>query len=325
MKTQVSIIIPTYNHAKYLPDAIKSCLAQTYPDIEIIVVDDDSTDNTREVVARYSQVTYIHQPNQGPATARNTGWRQSRGAYLQFLDADDLLLPTKIEKCMAVFDSHPEIGVVYTESEIRSADLKQTYPIDQVGGHGLETLSLRSIILRTWPFFPPHGPLIDRRRIEQVGGFDESLRHADDWLMWVSLAAYGVTFYRVPEALVIHRKLSGSYSSHSLDMARERVRIAEKFRTLPIPATTVDIDAVIADRYAVLALNLWRSGKRSEARQHYRHAIALTQQGRFSRKVLVLFSYMLPANMAHILLNGLLRLRGVGKQADASQRETSNS
>src|SRR5437867_478455 len=100
----VVIIIPCYNQAVYLPDAIEICLAQTYKDYQIIVVDDGSTDSTRETAAGFPQVTYLHQPNRGQAAARNTGWKTIRSRYVQFLDADDLLLPTKIERCVQALD-----------------------------------------------------------------------------------------------------------------------------------------------------------------------------------------------------------------------------
>ena len=90
----VSVVIPCYNQAHFLGEAIESVLAQTYPHLEIVVVDDGSTDNTGEVAARYPGVRYVRQENQGLAAARNTGLRHSSGDYLVFLDADDRLLAT---------------------------------------------------------------------------------------------------------------------------------------------------------------------------------------------------------------------------------------
>src|SRR5262245_20604446 len=89
----VSVIIPCYNHAHYLGEAIESVLAQTVQDFEIIVVDDGSTDSTADVAARYPRVRYVRQNNQGLSAARNTGIKHGLGRFLVFLDADDLLLP----------------------------------------------------------------------------------------------------------------------------------------------------------------------------------------------------------------------------------------
>ena len=120
MSPLVSIIIPCYNKAQYLGETLESVAAQTYPNIEVIVVDDDSPDNTKEVVDRYLQqmgnLNYLHQLNQGPSAARNNGIRASRGKYVMALDADDLLSPTYVEKCAYCLENHPETKLVYTKA-----------------------------------------------------------------------------------------------------------------------------------------------------------------------------------------------------------------
>jgi len=108
----VSVIIPCYNQAHFLDEAIESVLTQTYPNREIIVVDDGSTDNTAEVAGRYSAVRHIYQENAGPSAARNTGVTKSRGEYLVFLDADDRLLPEALEIGVDCLRQHPECAFV---------------------------------------------------------------------------------------------------------------------------------------------------------------------------------------------------------------------
>src|SRR5215212_9805350 len=108
----VSIIIPCYNQAYFLGEAIDSILAQGYPHFEIVVVDDGSTDNTAEVAARYLEVRCIRQDNRGQASARNTGLHQSRGSYLVFLDADDRLLPSALQEHLECMKEHPERAFV---------------------------------------------------------------------------------------------------------------------------------------------------------------------------------------------------------------------
>src|ERR687898_3616338 len=103
----VSVVIPCYNQARFLGEAIESVLAQSYPHFEVIVVDDGSTDNTSEVAASYAGVRYIRQENQGLAGARNAGIRRSRGSYLVFLDADDRLLADALEAGLASLEEHP--------------------------------------------------------------------------------------------------------------------------------------------------------------------------------------------------------------------------
>src|SRR5688500_2053614 len=96
-KGLVSVVIPCYNHGAYLPEAVASVQSQNYPSLEIIVIDDGSTDNTKAVAAGLTGITYFYQPNQGLSAARNAGIRHSKGEFLLFLDADDWLLPEAIE------------------------------------------------------------------------------------------------------------------------------------------------------------------------------------------------------------------------------------
>ena len=116
MDSIVSIIIPCYNKAQFLGETLDSVAVQSYPNIEVVVVDDDSPDNTREVVEIYkgkmTNLVYIHQANQGPSAARNNGIRASRGEYVMALDADDRLAPTYVERCVKYLENHPECKLV---------------------------------------------------------------------------------------------------------------------------------------------------------------------------------------------------------------------
>lgn len=112
----VSVIIPTYNRADMVTDAVKSVLAQTVDDVEVIVVDDGSTDDTAKVLAPFmDRIVYLRTENQGTAGARNTGMRAARGDYIAYLDSDDLYRPFKLALQCGLLDQHPEVGMVYTE------------------------------------------------------------------------------------------------------------------------------------------------------------------------------------------------------------------
>jgi len=114
----VSVIIPSYNCARYVEEAIESVLNQTYNYLEIIVVDDGSTDNTREVLKEYignGQIKYVYQENQGPGAARNTGIKCAKGDYIAFLDSDDTLTENSIEKRMNLIIRSPEVGLVFSD------------------------------------------------------------------------------------------------------------------------------------------------------------------------------------------------------------------
>src|SRR6185369_7655534 len=111
-----TIIIPTYNHATYIERSVQCALDQTYPNVEIIVVDDGSTDDTQTRLERFgSRIVYQRKENGGLGAARNTGIKLSSGEYLQFLDADDSIAPEKLEKQVAILESQSEIAVVYSD------------------------------------------------------------------------------------------------------------------------------------------------------------------------------------------------------------------
>ena len=121
----ISVIITCYNHAKYLPEAIESVLAQSYKEIEIIVVDDGSTDHTRQVCERYPVVKYIYQHNQGLSAARNTGIDHSSGDYLVFLDADDWFLPGALQTNYSYLSQNNKLAFVSGSFEV--VYIYQTY------------------------------------------------------------------------------------------------------------------------------------------------------------------------------------------------------
>src|SRR5436305_4940478 len=118
MKT-VSVIIPAYNYARYIAEAIDGALAQTHAPLEVIVVDDESTDDTPRVLAGYGdRIRTIRQPNGGAAAARNTGMAAARGEYVAFLDADDVWLPRKLELQLQRFEADPDLGLVHCAMEV---------------------------------------------------------------------------------------------------------------------------------------------------------------------------------------------------------------
>ncbi len=116
----VSVIIPAYNSAKHIDECLQSVFNQTYSRTEIVVVDDGSVDSTREVLAPYiwqGKIKYLYQANQGPAAARNLALRNSIGEFVAFVDADDVWLPQKLEKQIAILTNNEEVGMVYSDSE----------------------------------------------------------------------------------------------------------------------------------------------------------------------------------------------------------------
>jgi glycosyltransferase involved in cell wall biosynthesis len=207
-----SIVIPCHNHGRYLNEAIESALTQTYRPIEVIVVDDGSTDNSAEVAGRYP-VTLVTQKNQGAGAALNHGIRVARGQYLVRLDADDKLHPAFVERCIQVLEEHAEPAFVYTWVILFGArdGIFLSKPYD------LCRLKLGNYI--------PGAAVIRREAIRAVGGFDTSLTWLEDWDLWLSLAEKSLFGRLLPELLLYYRQHEGGgRNAPSPRIARATVR-----------------------------------------------------------------------------------------------------
>jgi glycosyltransferase involved in cell wall biosynthesis len=215
----VSVVIPTYNCARFIGDALASVLAQTYRDFEVVLVDDGSTDDTRLRAESFPpNVKYLYQANRGPATARNTGIQHSCGEYIAFLDADDIWLPRKLERQVEAFEMGTGSDVVYTwwrwinEAGVPLPEVHK--PTHQ--GNVLEKLMRGCFIL-------PSIVMMRRTCFEQAGFFDTRLRHSDDWDILLRIAAQGYQFTFIPEVLVgkrVHEYNLSSEASKSLEDSR---------------------------------------------------------------------------------------------------------
>jgi glycosyltransferase involved in cell wall biosynthesis len=180
---KVSVIIPTYNRAHLVGDSIRSVLAQTYPNIELIVVDDGSTDDTAAVIAAIpdERLRYIRQPNRGRSSARNHALSLATGRYITFLDSDDLYLPDKIEVQVAYLQNHPGTGMVYTSAHCIDQEgtmLEHKY-LATVSGCIYESIAFFTPVTITLPTVMTYRAIID-----QVGGFDENMYRFEDTDMW---------------------------------------------------------------------------------------------------------------------------------------------
>jgi glycosyltransferase involved in cell wall biosynthesis len=141
-KPLVSVVIPCYNHARFLSEAIESVLRQEYRPLEIVVIDDGSTDHTAQVAARYPSVRYRYQPNAGLAAARNTGISESRGSYVLFLDADDLLCAGALGSAVDVILQNPGCGFVYGDFRAIDKNGAVLDTFDRPSGHRDDYLGL---------------------------------------------------------------------------------------------------------------------------------------------------------------------------------------
>lgn len=207
---QVSVVIPTYNSARFVPTAVESALAQTHQDFELIVVDDGSTDATREVLAPYrDRLTYIYRENQERSAARNTGIRAATGEYVAFLDADDAWLSDKLERQVSVLAEHPEAVLVYGQAVYMDIDGNDvSFRGQHMCGHVTPALQVedlsRALIAGNVVYGGGSMPLVRRSALDSAGWFDESLCYPEDWDLWVRLSHLGPFAY-IPKPLVRYR------------------------------------------------------------------------------------------------------------------------
>jgi glycosyltransferase involved in cell wall biosynthesis len=271
---KVSVIIPAYNCAAYLAQAIESVLTQSLSDYEVIVIDDASPDDTAEVAASFAnQILYLRNDlNRGVSFSRNRGTAASTGEYLVFLDADDVLLRDKLASQVQFLDTHPEFGVAYSDAAfcdeagqdwgIRFSEVRSPH-----SGNVLEAMCWNN-------FFPIHAAMVRRRCLDTVGWFEETYQPNEDWHLWLRLA--GLTLfhyesrvlckYRVHQRNVTHDRCAMSRAN-----ARVRLWLIHSPLFLRISQRT--------QQYCCLScgVSLAKTGNMARARQTLRQAIRLRQ------------------------------------------------
>ena len=220
----VSIIIPNYNHAQYVGDAIWSVLTQEYRNFEIIVVDDGSTDNSREVITQFGdKVQYIHQKNAGLSAARNTGIKASKGVLIGVLDADDMYESIFLSTLVVTLQENPDADGVYCGYQF--VDHKNNL-LPQIEARPVDHDKLYDALL-DGNFFVPESIFLRRYVYDNVGLFDETLRACEDWDVWLRVTKK----YKIvhsPNILTRHRILPGSMSTDPQRMLTYRLAVLKK-------------------------------------------------------------------------------------------------
>lgn len=220
----VSVIIPNYNHARFLGDAIRSVLEQTYRPVEIIVVDDGSTDNSGEVAAGFGeQIRYIYQTNAGLSAARNTGLRAAKGSLIGVLDADDMYEPMFLDTLVNALKFDPDADGVYCGYQFVD---ETNNLLPQVENRPVPSADLFTALL-DGNFFVPESVFLRRYVYDDIGFFDESLRACEDWDVWLR-AAKKFRLIHSPHILTRHRVLAGSMSTDPLRMLTNRLAVLKK-------------------------------------------------------------------------------------------------
>jgi glycosyltransferase involved in cell wall biosynthesis len=227
----VTIIVPAYNVAPYIGEALASVMTQTRCDYEVIVVNDGSTDDLEAAIAAFrTRIVYIRQENGGVSAARNAALRVARGRYITLLDGDDVWMPDYLERLLGRLEADPSIdvihpnAVVFGEPRLAGKLIQDMYP-------PREPITFERLLTRECMVF---GSLIFKRElIDRVGMFDEGLRYGEDFDMWLRMARLGYRFALTREPLVRYRRRAGSSSTAEVAMARAVVTAYEKILHSP--------------------------------------------------------------------------------------------
>ncbi|HVI11161.1 MAG TPA: glycosyltransferase [Candidatus Binatia bacterium] len=202
---RITALIPTYNCERYICETVESVLAQTLPAHEVIVVDDGSTDDTQQALARYgTRIRYVRQANAGPPAARNNGIALATGDLIALLDSDDLWLPNKLERQMRYLDQHPRCGLVYSdmktfdETGVIEESVKVSRNLTLPSGHIFPQMFAETL-------FQTSAVLLRKTCIDHVGGFDTSLRMGDDYEFFLRISRHYELGY-IDEPLVLYRQ-----------------------------------------------------------------------------------------------------------------------
>jgi glycosyltransferase involved in cell wall biosynthesis len=322
---RVSAVIPTYNSAKYIRDAVESVLAQTYPVYEVLVVDDGSTDGTEELFKGYgNRIRYIRQANAGPPVARNTGLAQAAGDWIALLDSDDLWTPQKIERQVAYLESHPACGLVYTDmktfddSGIIEESVKISRNLRLPSGNIFPQMFAETL-------FQTSAVLIRKSCIDRVGGFDTELRMGDDYELFLRISRHYELGY-VDEPLVLYRQHAtqgtrtwGKQLHHGVPWEFLVLKkIVDRYPEMVQELGRNVVYRRLAKPYAALAYACVAEGDHATARQLLRGALRYWPTNT---------SYLRYYLMTFLTPNAVTGLRSLGEKrrtvdADAAERAT---
>jgi len=250
---KVSVVIPCHNHGDYLRSALESVLAQNYSNLEILVVDDGSSDHTRQVVAEFPHVNYIRQCHSGCSVARNNGIKRSDGDLIAFLDADDLWLPGKLHAQVKHLMKNPDYGLVYSPIRVlnNSSGVVKWRPKLYARHATLEKLLVSNTISTSTV-------LVRRSCFEKVGLFDPDLGEFQDWEMWLRIASFfnvGV----VRKSLAVYRQYRSPLERNVRAVLGNQLVVIKKIREftegreVKVPLSI--FDQAVALRYIQMSLN----------------------------------------------------------------------
>jgi glycosyltransferase involved in cell wall biosynthesis len=264
-KRQVSVIIPTFNRAAMLKEAVDSVLAQDFRDFELIVVDDGSTDHTLEILNAYQEdITLLHQRNQGVSRARNAGIKAASGSLVAFLDSDDLWLPQKLARQVDFFNANPEAQICQTE-EIW---LRNNVRVNPKKRHKKPSGMIFEPSLNLC-LVSPSAAMIRQSLFDKVGLFDESLPACEDYDLWLRISCrYPV--YLIETPLIIKRGGHADQLSRLPRLDKFRIQAITKIMASNLLSSAQYRAAVkvLKEKCAIYAAGCRKRGRLDEAAQY---------------------------------------------------------
>ena len=298
---RVSVIIPVFNAARTIEQAVESVCAQTFTDFEIVAVDDGSTDGSIEVLERYRDaIKILQQENRGPSAARNLGIANSSGEYLGFLDADDWWKPEFLAGMVAALARHPHCVMAYCDLQLVDS-LGKPFQTSLMAVRENRPPTVQDMLQSLWPIMPS-GAVIRRGALEAVGGYPEALRAFEDVYLWLLLREKGQFAY-IPEKLAVWRF---AHFPAPLKPPGGQEPAGRIFRQMVVARYGVDPVRHVRSReraprsiLGYIGLDALAHGNRATARSAFMRAIGLDPYR--IRNYMRLARTVLPAGMARAL------------------------
>lgn len=259
VKGLVSVIVPCYNYAHFLGETLDSVIAQTYTNWECLIIDDGSTDNTKEVADNYckkdSRIKYIYQSNQGLSAARNKGIDEARGEYIQFLDSDDLITSEKLRHQATSFSSNDQVDMIYSNYHLMTADGSKRWGVEATNWIVMKHEPFKEF-LHYWEkgfTIPIHAYLFKKSCFTKWGKFDVALPTHEDLALQLNFSLYGAKYKMIDE-------VSSIYRVHATSMAKDFTKMHKGYlmaliAILDHPNASISFKFQIMHRYSQEVLN----------------------------------------------------------------------
>ena len=269
----VSIVTPSFNHAKFLEATIRSVVCQGYPNLDYLIMDGGSTDESVAIIRRYASALsyWVSESDAGQADAINKGWRRAQGEILAYLNSDDLYLPHAIRRVVECFVQHPEVDLVYGSLQV----------VDEQGRPAGKSVEVPDVSL-SWLLrrpIPQPTMFIRRSVVERIGLFDPSLYYVFDWDFCLRAAVAGIRMARIPGApLAAFRSWTNQKTADGFErQVQEQLWIRDRLLTNPdLPRQRIG-EVRFSKAWAFLwpAYQCYRMGRRQHARQLLHQAVAV--------------------------------------------------